>query len=202
VNLKAAITLDGKIADLRGESKWITNELSRKFVHKLRAQVDAIMIGVGTVLKDDPELSVRLVRGRNPKRIILDSNLKTPVGAKVLGPDCIIASLKANTKFTQTTVWKVKSNNKGKVDIIEVLKKAGKSEIQSILIEGGKEVFTEALSKRIVDKVYFFVAPKIMGEGISVVGNLGIKRIQGALSLTSIRIKRFGTDVLIEGRLT
>ncbi len=217
VNFKAAITLDGKIADLNKGSKWITNERSRRFVHKLRSQVDAVMVGVGTVILDDPQLTVRWGRGRNPKRIILDSHLKISKEAKVLGDKCIIASLSGRgepmcspeslgqthkfARDVRTTIWHIKKDTNGKVDILEVLKRAGKENIQSILIEGGKEVFTESLSRGLVDKVYFFIAPKLLGSGISVIKDLGIKKIEDALSLTSVKFRRFGDDMLIEGKL-
>ena len=214
VNLKAAITLDGKIADLSSveqglhtypgeeDSRWITNECSRKFVHRLRSQVDAVIVGVGTVIADDPELTVRWGRGRNPKRIILDSHLRTPREARVLGSGCIIASIKKPTvNSQQSTVWQIKKDANGKVDILEVLKRAAKENIQSILIEGGREVFTESLSRGIVDKVYFFIAPKLLGSGVPVIGDLGIEKIENAFSLTSVKFRKFGDNVLIEGNI-
>ncbi|MCK4307781.1 bifunctional diaminohydroxyphosphoribosylaminopyrimidine deaminase/5-amino-6-(5-phosphoribosylamino)uracil reductase RibD [candidate division WOR-3 bacterium] len=219
VNLKAAITLDGKIADSKVQefkgsnkgSRWITNERSRKFVHRLRSQVDAVIVGVGTVIADDPELTVRWGRGRNPlcgegrgepKRIILDSHLRIPRDAKVLGDGCIIASIKKPTANSQQlTVWQIKKDANGRVDILEVLKRAGKENIQSILIEGGREVFTESLSRGIVDKVYFFIAPKLLGSGVPVIGDLGIEKLESALSLTSVKFRKFGEDVLIEGNI-
>lgn len=192
VILKAGITIDGKIATPSGQ-EWITNELSRKYVHRLRSQVDAIMVGVGTVISDDPQLTVRLVNGNNPKRIILDSKLRIPQKAKVLGNGCIIASLR-NGEVKGAEVWQIRANDNGRVDILEVLTRAGKVGIQSILIEGGKEVFTSALSKGIVDKVYFFIAPKLIGNGIPVIGN-----IEKTISLSSVKFIRFGSDILIEG---
>ncbi|MBI4722256.1 MAG: bifunctional diaminohydroxyphosphoribosylaminopyrimidine deaminase/5-amino-6-(5-phosphoribosylamino)uracil reductase RibD [Candidatus Stahlbacteria bacterium] len=225
VILKAAITLDGKIADGAKRasrlsrfgggycgisSKWITSEVSRKFVHRLRAQVDAVMVGIGTVIADDPSLTVRLVRGKNPKRIILDSNLRTPREAKILGNGCIIATLKNSRvegafmprQIEGAEVWQIQPNDKGKVDILEVLKRAAKTGIQSILIEGGKEVFTDVLSRQIVDKVYCFIAPKIIGNGVPVIGDLGIKNIQEALTLNAIKIRKFGHDILVEGKFS
>ena len=210
VSLKAAITLDGKIATSNGKSEWITTEESRKFVHRLRSQVDAVMVGIGTVLKDNPELTVRLVKGRNPMRIVLDSNLRIPPGAKVLGPGCIIATTVRNQAIKQSSyqceLWGLKRDKLGMVDLFETLKKAGESGIQSILIEGGREVFTQALLNKIVDRVYFFIAPKILGgsplgDGISVVGDLGIKSLKDALSLSQVRYRKLGNDILIEGRL-
>ncbi|MCK4353511.1 bifunctional diaminohydroxyphosphoribosylaminopyrimidine deaminase/5-amino-6-(5-phosphoribosylamino)uracil reductase RibD [candidate division WOR-3 bacterium] len=210
ISLKAALTLDGKIATLNGESKWITSLESRRFVHRLRSQVDAVMVGIGTVLADDPELTVRLVRGRNPKRIILDSNLRIKHKAKVLGPGCIIATLKSQ-KIDGTETWQIKpachseaagrKDSNGRVDILEVLKRASKSGIQSILIEGGKEVFTEGLANKLVDKIYFFIAPKILGDGVPVVGDLGIRKLKDALSLSSVKFKRLENDILIESYL-
>lgn len=204
VILKAAITIDGKIAKFRTDEnypKWITNELSRKFVHKLRAQVDAVMVGIGTVIADDPELTVRLVKGKSPKRIILDSNIRIPHEAKVLGNNCIIASVKNEREVPQLVrrgaeIWKINSDENGRVSLWDVLSKVGKAGIQSLLIEGGKEVFTEALSKGVVDKVYFFVAPKLIGNGIPVIRDIG-----KMITLSSVKFRKFGMDILIEGRI-
>jgi diaminohydroxyphosphoribosylaminopyrimidine deaminase/5-amino-6-(5-phosphoribosylamino)uracil reductase len=202
VSLKAAITLDGKIADVNRGSKWITNEKSRKFVHRLRSQVDAVMVGIGTVLADDPKLNVRAVRGKNPKRIILDSSLRLPGNAKVLGDGCIIARTDSEKQDDAgANIWPIKRDRDGRPDILEVLKYAGRNGIQSILIEGGKTVFTEALARGIVDRVYFFIAPKLLGTGVPVVGDLGITSIERALSLTSVKIKRFDDDILVTGEL-
>lgn len=192
VMLKAAITLDGKIAHQDGKSKWITNIEARKYVHKLRAQVDAVIVGINTIIKDDPELTVRLVKGKNPKRIILDSKLRIPQNAKVLGDGCIIAST-ISRKINKAEVWEIKSNN-NRVDIVELLKLAAKNNIQSVLIEGGGEVFTEFISKRLVDKFYIFIAPKIFGAGIDF-----INKQMNDLYIKKVKIKKFIDNILIEG---
>jgi diaminohydroxyphosphoribosylaminopyrimidine deaminase/5-amino-6-(5-phosphoribosylamino)uracil reductase len=200
VSLKAAITLDGKIADVNRGSKWITNEKSRKFVHRLRSQVDAVIVGTGTVLTDDPELTVRAVRGRSPKRIILDSHLKIPGNAKVLRDGCIVACTdNKKQENAGATIWHIKPDSSGRPDIIEILRYAGQNGIRSILIEGGREIFTEALSRGIVDRVYFFIAPKLLGTGVPVIGDLGITEIKKSLKLTSVEFKKFGDDILVTG---
>lgn len=233
VILKAGVTLDGNIATKTGESQWVTNERVRKFVHRLRSQVDAVMVGVGTVLRDNPQLTVRFVRGKNPKRIILDSNLRTPPDARVLGKDCIIATTSPHVvrgfslaekqeptaskdwfgrsfrggegapkkKLASSETWCIKKDKQDRVDMLEVLKKAAQSGIQSILIEGGKEVFTEALKRKIVDRVYFCIAPKMIGSGIPVTGELGIKSLKDALILSAVKFKKFGDNILVSGKV-
>lgn len=246
VILKAGITLDGKIADINGlvclnpandaglsclrrdetppkarQAKWITSQESRRFVHYLRKGVDAIVVGIGTVIADNPELTVRLVTGLpekgknplhsesrgNPKRIVLDSCLTIPRDAKVLGKDCIIATGKdTHKRELNAEIWylptvKDKSRCAGRIDLLELLKKAGSMGIQSIMVEGGSKVFTEFLARRLVDKVYFFIAPKILGEGIPVVGNIGIGKLEDALGLSDIKYTKLGEDILVEGYL-
>lgn len=200
VILKAAITLDGKIADAHKDSKWITSPEPRKFVHHLRAGVDAVLVGIGTVIADDPKLTVRLVKGKNPKRIVLDSNLSIPENANVLGNDCIIATLRKPNSQINAEIWHLPEDN-GKVNILELLKRAASAGIQSIMVEGGSKIFTQFLTKRLVNKVYFFIAPKILGDGIPVVADIGIQNLPVALHLSSVKHRRIGEDILLQGYL-
>jgi diaminohydroxyphosphoribosylaminopyrimidine deaminase/5-amino-6-(5-phosphoribosylamino)uracil reductase len=204
VILKAAITLDGKIATREGASRWITSAASRKFVHKLRSIVDGVIVGVGTVITDNPSLTVRAVKGRNPFRIVMDTDLRTPIDSNILGDKCVIATIDRAPKECITTLaqkaklWLLPKNRKGKVDIKEVMKKAGEECITSILIEGGEEIFTSALASNVVDKVYMFVAPKILGDGIPFT-KLSTPKLENAVTLHKLKYKRIGDDVLITG---
>ena len=204
VILKAAITLNGKIATKERESKWITSEASRKVVHKLRSVVDAVLVGVGTVITDNPYLTVRAVKGKNPYRIVMDTNLRIPSNANILGDKCIIATTEGVSKervkllTKKAKLWILHKNGSGRVDIKEVIKKAGREGMTSILIEGGEKIFTSALTSNIVDKVYLFVAPKILGNGIPLT-TLSIPKLEYAFTLHRLKYRKIGDDILISG---
>ncbi len=217
VILKIASSLDGKIATASGESRWITGEESRKAVHRLRSEVDAVMVGIGTVLKDDPMLTVRLTKGRNPCRVILDPQLKTPLKAMALNPESGSSS-GAKTYIVTTpdspddrvSALKKKGaeiiyadSKDGYIDLTSLIKELGKLAITSIMIEGGSELNASALRSGIVDKVMIFISPKIIG-GHDSKGSIGGKspdRLSAAIVLRDIKSKRSGEDILIEGYL-
>ena len=209
VVLKIAQTLDGKIATLKGDSKWVSSLQSRRMVHRLRAQIDAVLVGVGTVLADDPQLTVRHVRGQNPVKIILDSRLRTPLEAKVLaGENSIIATRRVGDpqrvqlyREQHVRVWELPADERGMVDLAELFKRAGQEELTSVLIEGGRQVYTSALRAGLVDRMLVFVAPRLLGEGQESVGDLGIVRMDEALQMQELKIRRVGPDVLLSGRL-
>ncbi|MBP2650043.1 MAG: riboflavin biosynthesis protein RibD [Firmicutes bacterium] len=211
--MKTAMTLDGKIATRTGHSKWITGETSRNSVHTLRDTCDAILVGIGTVLADNPELTTRLPNGgKNPQRIIVDSLARTPLTAKVvndgLAPTIIavtsdapaenIAALRA--KGVQVLV--VSRGSTG-VDLRELFSLLGKREITSVLIEGGAAINAAALAANIVDKVYAFVAPKIIGGKTAPgpVGGIGAETMAETINLEEITISLSGEDVLITAYL-
>ena len=214
VILKTALTLDGKIATHTGDSKWITCESSREKVHRIRSEVDAVMVGIGTVLYDDPLLTVRLRKKNslNPLKIIVDSSLRIPLESKVLKPGfadkTIIATSpgRAASKKalaisnTGAQIFKVPLKKK-RVDLTKLVELAGRHGISSILIEGGSELGASALESKIVDKTMFFYAPKIIGgtEAKVAVGGRGIKNIADAIQIEDIRISRIKSDFLIEG---
>lgn len=204
VILKAAITLDGKIATREGESKWITSEASRKVAHKLRSIVDGVLVGVGTVITDNPSLTVRAVKGKDPFRIVMDTDLKTPTDANILGGKCIIATTDGVSKeridalTKKAKLWLFPKNGKGRIDIKTVVKRAGEEGMTSILIEGGEEVYTSALASNVVDKVYLFIAPKILGDGIPFT-KLSTPKLKDALTLRKLKYKKIGDDILITG---
>jgi diaminohydroxyphosphoribosylaminopyrimidine deaminase/5-amino-6-(5-phosphoribosylamino)uracil reductase len=205
VILKVAQTLDGKIATLSGDSKWITSETSREFVHKLRSKVDAVLVGSKTIIKDNPELTIHKIKGKNPKRIILTSSGNLPSDSRIFQNNKDNKTIIVTSKITPlmksfyTEIWEIKKTCKGRIDLEELLKKAGQEGIASILVEGGKEIFTSFLRKGLVDKVYYFLSPKILGKGLETFGDLGINRMKDSLNLKDIMLKRFSDDLVLIG---
>ncbi|MDY6856999.1 MAG: bifunctional diaminohydroxyphosphoribosylaminopyrimidine deaminase/5-amino-6-(5-phosphoribosylamino)uracil reductase RibD [Thermodesulfobacteriota bacterium] len=216
VILKSAASLDGKIATRSGDTKWITNEKSRKFLHKLRNEIDGILVGIGTIKADDPSLTTRLngKRGKDPVRIIVDSRLKIPIEAKVLNQKSSAKTIIATTdRASKEKIKKVEElgeqvivvgSTNNMVDLRELMLELGKLEITSLLIEGGAEVNASSLKSGIVDKVLFFYAPKIIGgiEALSIVGGKGAKELDDAVIIKEIKTRRFGDDILIEGYIS
>lgn len=176
ITIKTAQTIDGKIANNKYESKWISSLESRKLVHKMRAVYDAVLIGKNTVKYDNPELTVRLAKGRNPVRIVIDPLLKTDIKSKIYNAnaaDTIVvtsnsASKTLRQKFEKQgiIVLSVKSKN-GIIDINEALIKLGILGLNSIIVEGGSSTYSHLIKNNLVDEYTIFVAPKIMGNGIS-----------------------------------
>lgn len=212
VFMKVAQTIDGKIATATGNSKWITGALSREYVHKLRNEADALLVGIGTVKADNPSLDCRVKGGMNPFRIIIDSSLRIPLNAKLLkhkdNRTIIATTEKANQKkIRQLTSLGVKvltiKSKQRKVDLKKLMKELGKLDITSVMIEGGSTINASALSSKIVDKVLVFIAPKIIG-GIDSIPSIGGKSpalIKSAYQLKNISTLSFGDDILIEGYL-
>jgi len=215
VMLKCAATLDGRIATSTGDSKWISGEESRKYVHELRHGVDAIMVGIGTVKKDDPSLTTRRegVRGRDPLRVILDEDLAIPEEAKVLrldsDSDTFIFSgngvqERRRRRIERPGVRVLCSDLKGgQIDIDGLMRQLGEADITSLLIEGGSHVFSSALSAGIVDKLILFYAPKILGgdDGIPIFRGTGPTLMSGSIPVKNTRLRRLGEDIMIEGYL-
>ena len=207
VLVKSAMSLDGKIATSTGNSKYITSTVARKYVHQLRSEYDAVMIGSNTVIKDDPELTVRLVKGNNPIKIIVDTNLKIPLNAKVFNDTTrlIIASSKNAPKKKINEIMQkgakiiLTESKNGKVDLNQLIKELGKLEITSVMIEGGAELNSEAIKSGIVDKVLFFIAPGIIGKGLNAIGDLGVTTVNKSIKLKRIISQRVGRDILVEG---
>jgi len=215
VTLKVAASMDGRIATHTGHSHWITNEKSRRYVHRLRDENDAILIGIGTLLQDNPELTTRLPRkkGRNPYRIIVDSRLRTPLYAHIFGDDAkekliLATSCKKHSdlKVYQDRVYRllqIPANDLGQLDLNILMKKLAKLEIMSLLIEGGSEINGSFVDAGIVDKICFFFAPLLIGGrgSIGMMGGQGIDFIPEATRIKDLKIKRFGTDICVEGYL-
>ena len=212
VTLKIAQTLDGKIASPEGESRWITSPKARVLGHRLRAEYDAVLIGAGTVIADDPGLTVRHVRGRNPVRAVIDGGVRSPSGAKVfrtrhVAPTLLFVSHQA----VRAKRHKVANLTRKGVEVIplpaarrviklrRVLRELGKRDITSVLLEGGQQMFTEFIRSRLVDKAYIFTAPKIMGDGISSIGSLGNTSMARLKHLRRCSLHRVGSDILLVG---
>ncbi len=210
VALKAAMSLDGKIATAAGESQWITGERARAAAHRLRARHDAVMVGIGTALADDPELTVRRARGRRPLRVVVDSRARTHPTARLLAaetrPPVIAVTRRApRTRVARleragARVWVVGSR-RGEVDLKRLMRLLGAEGIQSVLVEGGGTLAAGALAARLVDRVYFFVAPKLIGGAgaPTPVDGAGVSRLSRAWRLGNLRTRRLGEDLLVTG---
>jgi diaminohydroxyphosphoribosylaminopyrimidine deaminase / 5-amino-6-(5-phosphoribosylamino)uracil reductase len=211
VTLKIAQTLDGKIATAKGESKWITGQEARGEGHKLRNWNDAILVGINTVLKDDPSLTTRIVGGRDPIRVVVDSKLRIPVKARVLtrrsAESTIIATLagapKAKIKRLEAIGAEVLlvKGTKGRVDLRDLMRKLGKMDIQSVLIEGGAEINASSLNAGIVDKVVQFVAPMLMTgkDSLCSIGGASPRKLVQAIRLAGVTARFVGKDLMVEG---
>jgi len=212
VILKTAMSLDGKIATASGRSRWITSEESRRIVHQIRDEVDAILVGVGTVIRDDPSLTTRLPNGRghDATRIILDSRARIPLESKVLNLDSSARTIVAVTpQAPQDKIAQLKERAEvltvtaqdGRVDLQALMERLGQMEIMSVLLEGGAEVNASALKVGIVDKVMVFIAPKLIGGSGAPgpIGGAGIDDLSEAVSLRDISVTRVGEDILVTG---
>lgn len=211
ITLKAAQTLDGMIADKNHYSEWISSATSRKFVHSLRSKYDAVLIGSHTAKIDDPKLTVRLVEGRNPYRIVLDSGLKLSQALNLFGANSdkktiLITSLENQIKknriekFTKrgVEVIFVKKNKSGKLDLLSLLKELSKKGIASILVEGGGKTFSSFIKQELFDDILLFISPKILGEGIKTFSDLSYKNLKQALKLKVIKSDIIGDDILVK----
>lgn len=211
--LKAAMTLDGKIATATGQSKWITNETSRAYGYKLRDIYDGIMVGINTVIEDNPMLTARVDGGKNPIRIVVDSSLKIDINANVVQDKSAKTIIATTDKANKDKILKLQAQDvdvivvdkdeNDKVDIEKLLNILGQQNICSILVEGGATLSGSFVAKKLVDKVYFFIAPKIIGgkEAKTPVAGTGILNLQEALALKDIQIEKLEEDVLIIGRV-
>ena len=211
VTLKCASTIDGKIASATGDSKWIGSVRQRKMAHRLRKKADAVIVGINTVLEDDPGLDVRLVGGtvRQPVPVIMDSKLRIPPEAKVLSthPRSIIATTKRPGKLEEkrlrelgAEILRLESDAAGRVPAADLLRELGAMGMCGVLVEGGSRVGACFLREGLVDKVVFFYAPKIIGgDGVSMVGDLGKQSMEDAISIRNIKVRRFGDEMMIEG---
>jgi len=214
--IKCAATLDGRIATRTGDSRWVTGEASRNFVHQLRHAVDAIMVGIDTVVKDDPSLTTRLSgdlpdKSRDPVRVVLDTRLRIPEAAKLLrlesdsdtliitGPD-VAGDKKTRIEKKGAKVMEAPVKD-GMIDLNGLMDNLGALELTSLLIEGGSRVIASVLAAGIADKIIFFYAPKILGgdDGVPICQGPGPDLMDQSIPVKDVQVRRFGDDVMIEG---
>ncbi len=212
VTAKFAMSLDGKIATRTGDSKWITGEESRRYVHELRARSDAIMAGIGTVIADDPQLTARRPDGtplpRQPLRVVVDSSWRIPLESTLLrqpGETLIAASGGSKDKLAHLEEAGAEvltlSALDGRVDLLVLLTELGDRGVTSVFVEGGATLLGSLFDAGLVDRVVAFVAPVIIGgdSALSPVGGVGVERMADALRLKDIQIQTFGEDVAVTG---
>jgi diaminohydroxyphosphoribosylaminopyrimidine deaminase/5-amino-6-(5-phosphoribosylamino)uracil reductase len=213
VTLKAATTLDGRLAARSGESKWITGPLARREAHRMRARCDAVLVGVGTLLVDDPELTVRAVRGQNPLRVVLDSRLRCPLGCKLVRsarsvPTLIVHAARANPararKLTAAgvTLLEVAPARHGRgVDLVQALRALARHGVVRLLVEGGAHVHAALLEAGLVDRASIFVAPFILADvqALPMAAGTRARRLDQAFVLRDPQVVRLGDDVQISG---
>jgi diaminohydroxyphosphoribosylaminopyrimidine deaminase/5-amino-6-(5-phosphoribosylamino)uracil reductase len=208
---KWAMTLDGKIATRTGDSKWISSEESRQYVHKKRAMIDALVVGIRTVQRDNPLLTCRMKGGRNPKRVVVDARADIPLCSRLVqtvkDADVFIATtsaapierIKKLERFGCKMI-ELKKGTKG-VDTVSLIQALGAMNFTNVLIEGGGTLLGTFFDKKLVDKVMVFVAPHIVGgaEAKAPVMGIGVEKITESLHLEEVLVSRFGEDILIEG---
>jgi riboflavin-specific deaminase-like protein len=212
VTVKYAQTLDGRIATSTGHSQWISSPASLKFAHQLRAEHDAILVGIGTVLKDNPTLTVRMVRGRNPLRIVVDGNLAVKPEFNIMqdlsrAPTWIATTKSASDPAFQmlakagAEMVRVRSDKNNHVNLKQLLQLLAARNISSVLIEGGSKIITSALKDNLVNRLVTVIAPKILGKGIEAVGDLNIRNLEKAKRLSVKSVAKKGSDVIMDCRV-
>ncbi|MBO3446062.1 bifunctional diaminohydroxyphosphoribosylaminopyrimidine deaminase/5-amino-6-(5-phosphoribosylamino)uracil reductase RibD [Clostridium sp. CCUG 7971] len=213
VIMKSAMSLDGKISTRTGESKWISSDESRENVHKLRNEVMGILVGVNTIIQDNPQLTCRLENGKTPIKIVVDSNLRIPLDSKVIKDAHNNRTIIITTSLAKESIVK-ELENKGveiiiaeskdnSVDLNDMVKKLGQLNIDSILLEGGATLNFSAIKEGIVDKLQVYIAPKLIGGKLSKtpIGGNGIEKLKDAYQIRDISVKMLSEDILIEGYL-
>ncbi|REG28555.1 diaminohydroxyphosphoribosylaminopyrimidine deaminase [Archangium gephyra] len=215
VTLKAAVTLDGKLATATGDSRWVTGEQARAWVHRLRDQVDVILVGSTTVQRDNPQLTTRLAEGtgKDPVRVVVDSHLrlspKLTVFTQRSPARTVVATLEdpASRKAKRfaaagAEVWRMPAKQ-GRVDLEALLRRLAKEGLNHVLVEGGAEMYGSFLRESLADELLLFVAPKLIGgEGLSWSGSLGVKQMARALTVGKLSFEQVGEDLLLRARLS
>ena len=208
VILKLAQTLDGQIATRTGDSRWITGPRARKYAHRWRSWVDGVLVGAATVAADDPQLTVRHVKGRNPRPLVVDGRLRVSPRARVFQrPGAVLVTAADHPPRTLAPfvdagveIWPYEAPQ-GRIDLRRPLETAAQEGMTSLMLEGGGELAAAALRDRIVDQVMVFVAPRILGRGIAGIADLGIIKIEDALGLEEVQTRRLGPDLLYTARV-
>jgi diaminohydroxyphosphoribosylaminopyrimidine deaminase/5-amino-6-(5-phosphoribosylamino)uracil reductase len=219
VILKAGMTLDGQIATSSGEAKWITSEPSRREVHRLRAEVDAVLVGVGTVLSDDPSLTARVgqrlkrLASRQPLRVVVDSRLRTPLKSKILrrmdGARTLVITTGSGPAARRLALQRrgvevvVVPSVRGRVSLPAVMRVLGRRGVTSLLVEGGGELNAAMLKSKLVQRVRLYVAPSLLGgrDAKGMIGGKSPRRLTSALKLKRVRTRSLGADLVVEGDL-
>ncbi len=209
---KWAMTLDGKLATKTGDSRWISNEASRKLVHELRGRMDAIVVGIGTALADDPLLTARPAGLRTALRVVIDSQARLPVNSQLVTTARQIPLLVAVTESAPSErVEKLQSNGvevlkfpvdvAGKLSLNALLMELGRRRCTNVLVEGGGALLGSLFDQRLIDEVYAFIAPKVIGGDAMAIGGDGLAAMHDALALNDSEVRVLNGDVLIHGRL-
>jgi len=211
VTVHYAQTLDGRIASRTGDARWVSGDASLRFAHELRASHDAVLVGIGTVLKDDPLLTVRLVAGTSPVRVIVDSTLRTPPDAKALvdrHERTVIATTDAapiarmeRLRAAGAEIVRVRRDANDDVDLQALFERLRAMGLASVLVEGGRGIITGVLRHGLVDRLTVCIAPKVLGKGIEAVGDLGIERLRDSLTFRDARFVPCGDDIIFDGEL-
>ena len=208
ITLKLAQSLDGRIATHTGDSKWISSPQARRAGHKLRAEADAVVVGMGTVRRDNPSLTVRMARGSNPFRVIVTSSADFPRSCRLLSDNSDLKTVVATTEKRVARLgrqlrrhnliyWQVKAGRDRRLDLHDFVRKADAFGLRSLLVEGGAELATSFLKAGLVDKLVLFVAPKLLGSGVEAIGDLGISKVDKGLVLEPATVATAGPDLMI-----
>ncbi len=209
MTLKLGQTLDGRIATRAGQSRWITSEAARRHAHRWRSWVDGIMVGAGTVRTDDPALTVRHVRGRDPRPIVVDGKLRCPPDSKVFAgrQPILVTSLDHSQQALRpfvdigVEIWAFPAP-KGIIDLQQVAARCGQADMTQVIIEGGRTLAAAALAAGAVDDAMIYQAPRFLGgDAVAAIGELGIDSLETTPRLTGVRTKRLAEDLLITGRV-
>lgn len=208
ITVKIAQTLDGRIATTTGQSQWITCEQARALAHELRATHDAVLVGIGTVLHDNPRLTVRLVEGPDPLRVVADSRLRIPLDSALLTdqPERTIVVTSEDAPAERAAAVRergarviVGRRGPDGLDLMDMLARLRELGIRSLMVEGGSGITTSLLRDGLVDRLVVCIAPKVLGTGLDAVGDLGIRDLGNALTFRETTIRQLGPDIVFDG---